>query len=176
MIILYLHKNPPFIHLSLLCSPLVPPPEDGVSPGVQLAFASILGTAPVPASSEEEEEDSLSFRDDEDDEDYKVEEEEEEERAKVQVLGKRGRRRSGKKRKRRGMMDMEEEGEKDDMLVGDVFALEMELTRENKKMMKVSGCFCRCGDAMCHPFHHGDSRLLCRRGADAASCPARCGG
>ncbi|XP_037552788.1 general transcription factor 3C polypeptide 3 [Nematolebias whitei] len=68
--------------------------EEGVSPGVQLAFASILGeSAEAPSSDEEEEEEEDS------------EEEEEEE---------------------------EDEG----MSVGDVFKLEMELNRENKKLMK----------------------------------------
>uniref|UniRef100_A0A3Q1DI23 General transcription factor IIIC, polypeptide 3 n=1 Tax=Amphiprion ocellaris TaxID=80972 RepID=A0A3Q1DI23_AMPOC len=57
---------------------------DDVSPGVQLAFASMLGeTAEAPSSEE-----------------------------------------------------AEEEEEEEDMTVGDVFALEMELNRENKKMMK----------------------------------------
>uniref|UniRef100_A0A671Z3H2 General transcription factor IIIC, polypeptide 3 n=1 Tax=Sparus aurata TaxID=8175 RepID=A0A671Z3H2_SPAAU len=64
--------------------------DDGVSPGVQLAFASMLGETPQPPSSEEEEE---------------------EEEDKV-------------------------EGAKEDPSVGDVFALEMELNRENKKMMR----------------------------------------
>uniref|UniRef100_A0A8P4GI89 General transcription factor 3C polypeptide 3 n=1 Tax=Dicentrarchus labrax TaxID=13489 RepID=A0A8P4GI89_DICLA len=64
--------------------------QEGVSPGVQLAFASMLGETPEPPSSDDEEE-------------------EEEDK---------------------------EEEEEEDPTVGDVFALEMELNRENKKMMK----------------------------------------
>uniref|UniRef100_A0A096MD86 General transcription factor IIIC, polypeptide 3 n=1 Tax=Poecilia formosa TaxID=48698 RepID=A0A096MD86_POEFO len=64
--------------------------EDGVSPGVQQAFASILGETAAAASSEEE--DSLSYVDDKDDRDF--------------------------------------------MTVGDVFKLEMELNRENRRLMK----------------------------------------
>uniref|UniRef100_A0A3Q2CBT9 Uncharacterized protein n=1 Tax=Cyprinodon variegatus TaxID=28743 RepID=A0A3Q2CBT9_CYPVA len=48
--------------------------EDGVSPVVQQAFASILGEAAAAPSSDEEE-DSLSYVDDEGDQDYRVEEE-----------------------------------------------------------------------------------------------------
>ncbi|KAM7365490.1 hypothetical protein PAMP_016410 [Pampus punctatissimus] len=96
--------------------------EEGVSPGVQLAFASMLGETPDPLSSEEEE-DSLSYVDDENDEDYKVDEEEKGGKGKVEVSGKT--QREGK-----------EEQDAEDMTVGDVFALEMELNRENKKMMK----------------------------------------
>ncbi|XP_038572101.1 general transcription factor 3C polypeptide 3 [Micropterus salmoides] len=110
----------------------------GVSPGVQLAFASMLGEMPEhQTSEEEEEEDSLSYVDDEGDEDYKVEEEE---RGKVEVeetekKQKRSRKR-GSKRRRKKKKEEEEEEEEDDLTVGDVFALEMELNRENKKMMK----------------------------------------
>ncbi|XP_071389265.1 general transcription factor 3C polypeptide 3 [Centroberyx affinis] len=84
--------------------------EEGVSPVVQQAFASMLGEpAEQPSSEEEEEEeDDLSYVDDEDDEDYEEEEEEEE----------------------------EEQQDAENPTVGDVFALEMELNRENKKMMK----------------------------------------
>ncbi|XP_062270424.1 general transcription factor 3C polypeptide 3 [Scomber scombrus] len=110
--------------------------EEGVSPGVQLAFASMLGETPDPLSSEEEEEeveeDSLSYADDENDEDYKVEEEEEEEKKKKQQRGKAKLDLSEKTQK--GGEGEEQEAE--DMTVGDVFALEMELNRENKKMMK----------------------------------------
>ncbi|XP_033471481.2 general transcription factor 3C polypeptide 3 [Epinephelus lanceolatus] len=119
--------------------------EEGVSPGVQLAFASMLGEKPEPPSSEEEEEeeDSLSYVDDEDDEDYKVEEEEgpkmemeveeevEETEKRPKRRGKGGRGRRGRKRR-----DLDEDGDEEDVTVGDVFALEMELNRENKKMMK----------------------------------------
>ncbi|KAA8579701.1 hypothetical protein FQN60_006794 [Etheostoma spectabile] len=105
--------------------------KEGVSPGVQLAFASMLGERPEPPSSEEE--DSLSYVDDEDDEDYKVEQEEEG-KMKVEKTEKipkqRGKR--GKGRKNRKKSELSEE----DVTVGDVFALEMELNRENKKMMK----------------------------------------
>ncbi|XP_076580191.1 general transcription factor 3C polypeptide 3 [Chaetodon auriga] len=114
--------------------------EEGVSPGVQLAFASILeGTPELPSSEEEEEEeeDSLSYVDDEDDEDYKVEEED---RGKVEVETEETvkRRRRGGKRGRgcRKKKEEEEDEDEEDPTVGDVFALEMELSRENKKMMK----------------------------------------
>lgn len=111
-----------------------------MSPVVQLAFASMLGEMQEPPSSEaeedeEEEEDTLSYVDDEDDEDYKVNEAEEklelEEEVKKKTWGrKRGRRRRKKK-------EEEDYDEDDDPSVGDVFALEMKLDRENKKMMKV---------------------------------------
>lgn len=76
---------------------------------------------------EEEEEDSLSYVDDEDDEDYKVEE------ANAEVAEK-GPRRRGRGAARR--INTEEE-QAEDLTAGDVFALELELNRENKKMMKV---------------------------------------
>uniref|UniRef100_A0A3P8ST79 General transcription factor IIIC, polypeptide 3 n=1 Tax=Amphiprion percula TaxID=161767 RepID=A0A3P8ST79_AMPPE len=114
--------------------------EDDVSPGVQLAFASMLGeTAEAPSSEaedeEEEEEDTLSYVDDEDDKDYNAEEEEEEGRkAETEKKPRRGGKRA--RRRRRRTQEAEEEEEEEDMTVGDVFALEMELNRENKKMMK----------------------------------------
>lgn len=111
--------------------------EEEVSAGVQLAFASMLG--------ETAEEDTLSYVDDEDDEDYT---EEKEERVSVEweVTGSRSRRGrkggKGKGKGRKGRKDEEEEEEEEnedeeDPSVGDVFALEMELNRENKKMMRV---------------------------------------
>lgn len=112
--------------------------EEGVSPVVQLAFASMLGQMQEPLSSEdeEEEEDTLSYVDDEDDEDYKVNEAEEklelEEEIKKKTRGRKGGRRQRKKK------EEEDYDEEDDPSVGDVFALEMKLNRENKKMMKVS--------------------------------------
>ncbi|XP_037617972.1 general transcription factor 3C polypeptide 3 [Sebastes umbrosus] len=122
--------------------------EEGVSPGVQQAFATMLGERPIPPSSEEqeeeeeeEEEDSLSYVDDEDDEDYKVEEEgvgkvEAEAEAEVEETVKRKRRAGKGRRGRRSRKKRELEEEEEDLSVGDVFALEMELNRENKKMMK----------------------------------------
>uniref|UniRef100_A0A672YUV2 General transcription factor IIIC, polypeptide 3 n=1 Tax=Sphaeramia orbicularis TaxID=375764 RepID=A0A672YUV2_9TELE len=62
--------------------------NEGVSAGVQLAFASIIGETPQHLSSEDEEEEE------------------------------------------------EDNEEEDNLTAGDVFALEMELNRENKKMMK----------------------------------------
>ncbi|XP_070814221.1 general transcription factor 3C polypeptide 3 [Chaetodon trifascialis] len=114
--------------------------EEGVSPGVQLAFASLLqGTPELPSSEEEEEEeeeeDSLSYVDDEGDEDYKVEEEDRG-KAEVEVEETVKRRRRGGKRGRGRRKKKEEEDDEEDPTVGDVFALEMELSRENKKMMK----------------------------------------
>ncbi|XP_031148132.1 general transcription factor 3C polypeptide 3 isoform X1 [Sander lucioperca] len=106
--------------------------EEGVSPGVQLAFASMMGEKPDLPSSEEE--DSLSYVDDEDDEDYKVEEEEEG-KMEVEKTEKRPRR-GGKGGKGRRNKKKSELAEEEDVTVGDVFALEMELNRENKKMMK----------------------------------------
>ncbi|KAM9766534.1 general transcription factor 3C polypeptide 3 isoform 2-T2 [Menidia menidia] len=110
--------------------------EEGVSPGVQLAFASILGEKIEPPSSEEEEkeeeeEDSLSYVDDERDKDYTDEKDEG-----VKVKAKEKTRGKGRKREK-PKQKMEEMEEADgDVTVGDVFALEMELNRENKKLMK----------------------------------------
>ncbi|XP_029922885.1 general transcription factor 3C polypeptide 3 [Myripristis murdjan] len=108
---------------------------DGISPMVQQAFASMLGEKTEPPSSEEEEEeeDSLSYVDDEDDADFVVKEK----MAMEEDEGKEGRR----KRRRKKVKDeeAEEEGqqqETENPTVGEVFALEMELNRENKKMMK----------------------------------------
>ncbi|XP_055786249.1 general transcription factor 3C polypeptide 3 isoform X2 [Salvelinus fontinalis] len=87
-------------------------PEEGVSPFVQEAFASMMGEGTETEQTEEEEEEE----DEDNDDDYEEEEEEEEdseEERKVEVKG-------------------DEEGPS----AGDVFALEMELNRENKKMMK----------------------------------------
>ncbi|XP_071320675.1 general transcription factor 3C polypeptide 3 isoform X2 [Trachinotus anak] len=108
--------------------------EEGVSPGVQLAFASMLGETPEPPSSEEEEEeeDSLSYVDDKDDEDYKVEEE----GIKADLEQAEKRQRRGGRRGRGAGRRKKKEEEAEDPTVGDVFALEMELNRENKKMMK----------------------------------------
>ncbi|XP_028320826.1 general transcription factor 3C polypeptide 3 isoform X2 [Gouania willdenowi] len=120
--------------------------DDGISPGVQLAFASMLGERPQTPSSEEEdeekEEDTLSYVDDKDDEDYVVEGNEEK---KVKLAGKkrRGKREGKTKKKLKDREkdddedeDEEEEAEEGDVTVGDVFALEMELDRESKKMMR----------------------------------------
>ncbi|XP_078100188.1 general transcription factor 3C polypeptide 3 isoform X2 [Sander vitreus] len=92
----------------------------------------MMGEKPELPSSEEE--DSLSYVDDEDDEDYKVEEEEEG-KMEVEKTEKRPRR-GGKGGKGRRNKKKSELAEEEDVTVGDVFALEMELNRENKKMMK----------------------------------------
>lgn len=96
-------------------------------------------TAGAPSSEEEEEkeeeeEDSLSFVDDEDDKDYSAEEDRGR-KTKPEETAKRRGARAGRKGDRRRKKVMEEEEE--DVTVGDVFALEMELNRENKKLMKV---------------------------------------
>lgn len=83
-------------------------PEEGVSPSVQKAFASMMGEGTETEQTEEEE----------DDDDYEEEEEEEED--------------SEEERK------VEAKGDEEGPSAGDVFALEMELNRENKKMMKVT--------------------------------------
>ncbi|XP_064878789.1 general transcription factor 3C polypeptide 3 isoform X1 [Oncorhynchus nerka] len=84
-------------------------PEEGVSPSVQKAFASMMEEGTETEQTEEEEEE-----DEDNDDDYEEEEEEDsEEERKVEAKG-------------------DEEGPS----AGDVFALEMELNRENKKMMK----------------------------------------
>uniref|UniRef100_A0A3B3HR54 General transcription factor IIIC, polypeptide 3 n=1 Tax=Oryzias latipes TaxID=8090 RepID=A0A3B3HR54_ORYLA len=107
-------------------------PEDGVSPGVQQAFASILGESAEPPSSEEEE-DSLSYVDDEDDKDFVVEDKGSD--AKTGKGRKKHQRGEGcGRRTQKPKEEAEEEAE--DVTVGDVFALEMELSRENKKHMK----------------------------------------
>ncbi|XP_026217692.1 general transcription factor 3C polypeptide 3 isoform X2 [Anabas testudineus] len=84
---------------------------------------------------EDEEEDSLSYVDDEDDEDYKVggekEEPDKEPAEKKQRRGRKGQRGARQRKKKE-----EEQEEEEDVTAGDVFALEMELNRENKKMMK----------------------------------------
>ncbi|KAL6115541.1 gtf3c3 [Pungitius sinensis] len=114
--------------------------EEGVSPGVHQVFASMLGEKSEPPSSDEQEEDSLSYADDEYDEDYKVEEERKAWTEKVsakkmlKLRGKGGRRPRG--RKKRALEEEEEDYTAEDPTVGDVFALEMELSRENDKMMR----------------------------------------
>uniref|UniRef100_A0A8D3BL31 General transcription factor IIIC, polypeptide 3 n=1 Tax=Scophthalmus maximus TaxID=52904 RepID=A0A8D3BL31_SCOMX len=50
--------------------------------------------------------------------------------------GGRGGRRAERRRRKEKKMELEEEEEVEDPTVGDVFALEMELNRENKKMMR----------------------------------------
>uniref|UniRef100_A0A1A7X1H4 General transcription factor IIIC, polypeptide 3 n=1 Tax=Iconisemion striatum TaxID=60296 RepID=A0A1A7X1H4_9TELE len=108
--------------------------EDGVSPGVQLAFASILGeTAEAPSSEDGEEDDSLSYVDDEDDKDYEIEKEV---KSNPERLPRQGRKRRGKRGLSSKFKADEEEEESEDVTVGDVFKLEMELNRENKKLMK----------------------------------------
>ncbi|XP_064826286.1 general transcription factor 3C polypeptide 3-like [Oncorhynchus masou masou] len=88
-------------------------PEEGVSPSVQKAFASMMGEGTETEQTEEEEEEDEE-EDEDNDDDYEEEEEEDsEEERKVEAKG-------------------DEEGPS----AGDVFALEMELNRENKKMMK----------------------------------------
>lgn len=88
----------------------------------------MLGETAEPQSSEEEEEeeeqDSLSYVDDAHDKDYIADKEE----LQAEEIGKRPRQ-VGKKSEAKEMAE--------DVTVGDVFALEMELNRENKKMMKV---------------------------------------
>lgn len=85
---------------------------------------------------EDEEEDSLSYVDDEDDEDYKVEgEKEEPDKEPAEKKQRRGRK--GQRGARQRKKKEEEQEEEEDVTAGDVFALEMELNRENKKMMKV---------------------------------------
>ncbi|XP_061641581.1 general transcription factor 3C polypeptide 3 isoform X2 [Phyllopteryx taeniolatus] len=111
--------------------------EEGVSPGVQQAFASMLGESTDQILSDEDN-DSLGYVDDKNDEDFAVEEDveeeeededdEKEEELKLEVKDK-------KPKKRRRRYDSEDK-ETEDMTVGDVLALEMELNRENKKMMK----------------------------------------
>uniref|UniRef100_A0A8C7MI63 General transcription factor IIIC, polypeptide 3 n=1 Tax=Oncorhynchus kisutch TaxID=8019 RepID=A0A8C7MI63_ONCKI len=87
-------------------------PEEGVSPSVQKAFASMMEEGTETEQTEEEEEEEEE--DEDNDDDYEEEEEEDsEEERKVEAKG-------------------DEEGPS----AGDVFALEMELNRENKKMMK----------------------------------------
>ena len=117
--------------------------EEGVSPVVQQAFASMLEDRVQLhhlSSSDEEEEgnmsDSMSYVDDEKDEDYQEKE-----------VACRAKRQGGRSRMRKKKEESEEEEEEvleqrepgtEKPSVGDVFALEMELNRENRKMMKVS--------------------------------------
>ncbi len=81
----------------------------------------------------------MSYVDDEDDKDYMLDEEERvelrvEETAKKRTQRGKGR---GRGRGRRKKIEEDEDEDVDDPSVGEVFALEMELNRENKKMMKV---------------------------------------
>ncbi|XP_064815946.1 general transcription factor 3C polypeptide 3-like [Oncorhynchus masou masou] len=88
-------------------------PEEGVSPSVQKAFASMMGEGTETEQTEEEEEEDEE-EDEDNDDDYEEEEEED----------------SEEERK------LEAKGDEEGPSAGDVFALEMELNRENKKMMK----------------------------------------
>lgn len=72
----------------------------------------------------------MSYVDDEGDQDYRVEEEA---AAKETTKGRKRRPKRGGKRSLLSSLDEEEE----DMTVGDVFKLEQELNRENRKSMKV---------------------------------------
>ncbi|XP_037130336.1 general transcription factor 3C polypeptide 3 [Syngnathus acus] len=122
--------------------------EEGISPGVQQAFASMIGEATDQVLSDEDN-DILGYVDDKNDEDFAVEEEdyvedddedEEEEEEEEEVVGEKGHFKLKVKHEKaegRGKSNFEtEDKESEDMSVGDVLALEMELTRENKKMMK----------------------------------------
>ncbi|XP_067298945.1 general transcription factor 3C polypeptide 3 [Pseudorasbora parva] len=88
--------------------------EEGVSPSVQRAFASMMGDGLEECVEEDEEDEDgkIDWRvigeDDDDDDDDDAEEGEED----------------------------EEDNDSNEVTPGDVFALEMELNRENKKMMK----------------------------------------
>ncbi|KAM6892823.1 general transcription factor 3C polypeptide 3-like [Lycodopsis pacificus] len=102
----------------------------------------MLGDKPEPPSSDEQqeegEEDGFSYVDDEEDEDYKAEEEQKV-RLEMEETEKRRKRRGkgGRGRRNRKQRELEEEEDvEEDPTVGDVFALEMELNRENKKMMR----------------------------------------
>ncbi|KAK7893277.1 hypothetical protein WMY93_022429 [Mugilogobius chulae] len=120
---------------------------EGVSPGVQMAFASILGQTKPENSSENEEEDEdeeedeeeegdmLSYVDDVDDEDYQIEEDEEVQGQKGRTEEGAGQKKAsgGRKRDRRNKMTEEDD---ENPTAGDVFALEMELNRESKKLMR----------------------------------------
>ncbi|XP_072298115.1 general transcription factor 3C polypeptide 3-like [Eucyclogobius newberryi] len=123
---------------------------EGVSPGVQMAFASILGQSQPERSSEDEEEDgeeedkeedegdTLSYVDDAEDEDYQSDGEEttqgerQEWRTEERAGQKKSRGERKKDRRKRMMMEDDEENP----TAGDVFALEMELNRESKKLMR----------------------------------------
>ncbi|XP_061082620.1 general transcription factor 3C polypeptide 3 isoform X3 [Conger conger] len=91
--------------------------EEGVSPGIHKAFSSMLQDEVEELIEDDDDDD-----DDEDDEDgdggIEEEEEEEDEEGEVAVAAKEG------------------EEQSDFPSAGDVFALEMELNRENKKMMR----------------------------------------
>ncbi|XP_030636502.1 general transcription factor 3C polypeptide 3 [Chanos chanos] len=79
--------------------------EEGVSPSLQKAFASMLGEALEDYMDEDDDKDEDQWRE------YGEEDDDEEE-------------------------EEEEEGGNEGVSAGDVFALEMELNRENKKMMR----------------------------------------
>lgn len=82
----------------------------------------------------------MSYVDDEEDKDYDVKEEEMVKTEKTLMRSGRGGRKRGKrgvKSRLGGEEEQNEEEEDEGMSVGDVFKLEMELNRENKKLMKV---------------------------------------
>ncbi|XP_077409657.1 general transcription factor 3C polypeptide 3 isoform X1 [Vanacampus margaritifer] len=109
--------------------------EEGISPGVQQAFASMLGDSTDQILSDEDN-DSLGYVDDKNDEDFVVEEDDcEEEEVDVEEKDKFTLKLQEKKPKKRPKIESKDK-ESEDMTVGDVLALEMELTRENKKMMR----------------------------------------
>ncbi|XP_012678907.2 general transcription factor 3C polypeptide 3 [Clupea harengus] len=83
--------------------------EEGISPSVHQAFASMLGEG----GEEEDEENDDDDDDDDEDDDLNKDKDDNE-----------------------GEVEGEEDAENEGITAGDVFALEMELNRENKKMMK----------------------------------------
>ncbi|XP_041936378.1 general transcription factor 3C polypeptide 3 [Alosa sapidissima] len=93
--------------------------EEGISPSVHQAFASMLGEGGYEEDEEDEEEEEED--DDDDDEDYDAEEDFNKDKEDNE---------DGE-----GEEDADD-AETDGITAGDVFALEMELNRENKKMMK----------------------------------------
>lgn len=93
--------------------------EEGISPSVHQAFASMIGEG---GDDEEEEEDDDEEDDDDDEEDVDDYDDEDYDFT--------------KDKEDTEDEEEEDEAETDGITAGDVFALEMELNRENKKMMK----------------------------------------
>ncbi|XP_046887097.1 general transcription factor 3C polypeptide 3 isoform X2 [Hypomesus transpacificus] len=107
--------------------------DEGVRPSVQQAFDSMLRGAEELQSEDEDDENY----EDGDDEDYEVGEDEDEDEEGGDDEGKR-KEESSRRRKERRTKDKDRDDEEggEGPSAGDVFALEMELNRENKKMMK----------------------------------------
>lgn len=106
-------------HINVYLS-LVGETEEGISPSVHQAFASMIGEGVEEEEDEDDDDDEEEDDDDDDDDDYDDEDYD-----------------FNKDKEDTEDEEEDDETENDGITAGDVFALEMELNRENKKMMKV---------------------------------------